>query len=195
VCPPIEVPWLPNSTPVDQDDEVCGAKTHYLADGDWKLSQCDVKCLDGYTGVKSEETYGCGTDGQWHPASGTVLTCPAVPCAGDKWYEVDAKAPAGPSTVPSDCLQPKHYEDTCVLTCNDGYTENGYTNTYTCVDDGRKTTGKWQPDKDLICTPMSCDQVANPEGGEVTRPAGEGRSIGSYSWPDLTRAVGVANRE
>eukprot|EP01047_Picozoa_sp_COSAG01_P068196 COSAG01_NODE_9799_length_2340_cov_5.227552_1_plen_725_part_01 len=164
---------MPNSNTVI-DDASCVPQSHYRdADGAWQESQCHVRCKVGYTGEqKKDEYYTCTADGSW---SGS-LSCPAVSCPADSWWSEGGSSSnfpghAGPSSVDAACRTPsslKTLHDTCTLTCNQGYTANGQGDTYTCVANQRQQEGKWQGTAELVCAPVACDSVYDPDGGTVT---------------------------
>jgi hypothetical protein len=204
-CAAVSCPAIPGWTAVPNSDTVtsdasCVAKSHYQdIDGAWQQSQCHVMCKVGYTGQqKNDENYQCTAGGSW---SGS-LSCPAVSCPANSWWSQsgsgswvpglpghwdspsDFPAAAGPSSVPIDCSSTPHktLDATCAVTCNAGYNANGNTDTYMCVANGREQTGVWQGTADLVCAPVSCDQVSDPAGGTVTVELQDG-SPGAKSSP------------
>lgn len=141
--PPHSTAQVSGSNPGGQTEVACSGEQVFEA-------SCPASCDHGYTGKSPEhEDFECGSDGQW---TGT-LDCPAVECSGDldTWQSV-----FGHGSVPPECQDISHqktFNDTCQVTCDEGYTRSSTGNQdtvtaiYTCaMQDGndRSTTGTWQ---------------------------------------------------
>ena len=104
--------------------------------------KCTATCDSGYTGGSSPSSaFTCGADGHFTGS----LTCDAVSCG---------PAPSPPHSA--GCSGPKTFDQTCIATCDSGYTGGPSTSSaFTCGADGHFTGS-------LTCDAVSCGAAPSP---------------------------------
>ena len=152
-CAVKQCPALPAAPPNSHGDGWVDPKT---CDSPPFTQLCD----SGWTGGTKQADFSCKVDSWQDPAEYSgKLKCDRVACS--------APTPSPPDTYSTTCTGEEKYEDSCTVTCDEGWTggqvkAKAITTTLTCEADppgkGLKTTGKFTGTHgtSLTCERVSC---------------------------------------
>ncbi|XP_065899401.1 uncharacterized protein [Dysidea avara] len=115
---------------------------------------CTFQCNDGYE-LEGSVMRQCETSGEW---SGTSTQCNILHCP-DITTVVANSRPCDTS-----------YTSTCMVECEDGYDMSGNAQ-YSCDLNGTEVTWTLLNGSDVMCSPVPCNNLTDPENGNVTCPS------------------------
>jgi len=151
-------------------------------DADVTGGTCTPTCKTGYLagGSASTITLVCAADGIHTAAQGNGLTCTAYECDS-----MDSSAQAGFAYTTCTDESTDVTGTTCTPTCKSGYDSGGTTSAgfEMVCSSGNEVTTVTEPGTGLVCTPIVCASVTNPEAGFDYSSCLDGETTGSTCMP------------